>query len=161
VAGKRSAGLLLYRRAGDDLEVLLGHMGGPFWARRDARAWTMPKGEYDAEEEALDAARREFHEELGVRAPTGDVVELGEVRQAGGKIVTAWAVEGDLDPAVVIPGTFEMEWPKGSGQRRQFPEVDRVAWFRVGVARAKIITGQQSFLDRLIELASTSDDGAT
>jgi predicted NUDIX family NTP pyrophosphohydrolase len=156
VAGKRSAGLLLYRRAGDDLEVLLGHMGGPFWARRDARAWTMPKGEYDAEEEALDAARREFQEELGVPAPTGEVVELGEVRQAGGKIVTAWAVEGDLDPAVVVPGTFEMEWPKGSGQRRQFPEVDRVGWFGVGVARAKIITGQQSFLDRLIELASAA-----
>jgi predicted NUDIX family NTP pyrophosphohydrolase len=114
----------------------------------------MPKGEYDAEEEALDAARREFQEELGVPAPAGDVVELGEVRQAGGKIVTAWAVEGDLDPAIVVPGTFEMEWPKGSGQRRQFPEVDRVGWFRVTAAKAKIIAGQQSFLDRLIEHAS-------
>jgi predicted NUDIX family NTP pyrophosphohydrolase len=161
VAGKRSAGLLLFRRAGDDLEVLLGHMGGPFWARRDARAWTMPKGEYEAGEEPLDAARREFREELGVPAPAGDVVELGDVRQAGGKVVTAWAVEGDLDPAIVVPGTFEMEWPKGSGQLCQFPEVDRVGWFRVSVAKAKIITGQQSFLDRLIELASTPRDDAT
>jgi len=121
----------------------------------------MPKGEYDAEEEPLDAARREFQEELGVPAPVGDVVELGDVRQAGGKIVTAWAVEGDLDPAVVVPGTFEMEWPKGSGQMRQFPEVDRVGWFGVSVARSKIIAGQQSFLDRLTVLASTRDDDLT
>lgn len=121
----------------------------------------MPKGEYDADEEPLDAARREFQEELGVPAPAGDLVELGDARQTGGKIVTAWAVEGDLDPAIVVPGTFEMEWPKGSGQVRLFPEVDRVGWFRVSVAKAKIITGQQSFLDRLIELVSTPPDDAT
>ena len=162
VAGKRSAGLLLFRRAGDDLEVLLGHMGGPFWARRDARAWTMPKGEYEAGEEPLDAARREFREELGVPAPADDVeAAIAKATKSGGKVVTAWAVEADLDPAIVVPGTFEMEWPKGSGQLRQFPEVDRFGWFRVSVAKAKIINGQQAFLDRLIELASTPRDDAT
>ena len=136
-------------------------MGGPFWARRDARGWTMPKGEYDAGEKPLDAARREFQEELGVPAPAGDVIELGEARQASGKIVTAWAIEGDLDPAIVVPGTFEMEWPKGSGHVRRFPEVDRVAWFGITTAREKIVTGQQPFLDRLTELVPNARDDVT
>ncbi|MEH0421587.1 NUDIX domain-containing protein [Streptomyces sp. B21-083] len=154
--GKRSAGLLLFRRAApgqetDGLEVLLGHMGGPFFARRDAGAWTIPKGEYGDGETAWDAARREFREELGLAPPEGEAVALGEVRQAGGKVVTAWAVEADLDPATVVPGTFRMEWPRGSGQEREFPELDRVRWFGLDAARAVIVTAQAGFLDRLTE----------
>ena len=124
-------------------------MGGPLWARRDARAWTVPKGEYDADEEPLAAARREFEEELGVPAPDGRLVELGEIRQSGGKIVTVWALDADFDPDRIVPGTFRMEWPKGSGQLREFPELDRVAWLRLDEAREKIIAGQAEFLDRL------------
>ncbi len=149
MAAKRSAGILLFRRVGTGVEVLLGHLGGPLWARRDAAAWSVPKGEYERAEHPQDAARREFQEELGLPVPSGDLVELGEVRQSGGKLVTAWALEGDLDPGDVIPGTFEMEWPKGSGQLRQFPEIDRVAWFGLGAAREKIVAGQRAFLDRL------------
>ncbi|MDW4907346.1 NUDIX domain-containing protein [Streptomyces sp. ADMS] len=152
--GKRSAGLLLFRRQaspGQELEVLLGHMGGPFFARRDAGAWTIPKGEYGDGETAWDAARREFEEELGLAPPDGEAVPLGEVRQAGGKVVVAWAVEADLDPAAVAPGTFRMEWPRGSGQEREFPELDRVRWFGLESARAVIVTAQAGFLDRLTE----------
>jgi predicted NUDIX family NTP pyrophosphohydrolase len=152
--GKGSAGLLLFRRQaqpGQGLEVLLGHMGGPFFARRDAGAWTIPKGEYADGETAWDAARREFREELGLAPPEGEAVPLGEVRQAGGKVVTAWAIEADLDPATVVPGTFRMEWPRGSGQEREFPELDRVRWFGLDAARAVIVTAQGGFLDRLTE----------
>ncbi|MEV6523101.1 NUDIX domain-containing protein [Longispora sp. NPDC051575] len=152
MADRRSAGILVYRRAGDGVEVLLGHMGGPFWARRDEGAWSVPKGEYTPEEEAVDAARREFREELGLPVPEGDLVGLGEVRQANGKIVTVWAVEADLDPADVVPGTFTMEWPKGSGAMREFPELDRVAWFGLADARTRIVTAQREFLDRLAGL---------
>lgn len=151
MTGKRSAGLLLYRRAEDGLEVLLGHMGGPFFARRDAGAWTVPKGEYEPDETAWDAARREFREELGLPAPDGEAVPLGEVRQAGGKVVTAWAIEADLDPATVVPGTFEMEWPPRSGRRQEFPELDRVEWFGLDRARAVVVTAQVAFVDRLAE----------
>ncbi|MFF9624177.1 NUDIX domain-containing protein [Streptomyces griseosporeus] len=147
----RSAGLLLYRRSGDGLEVLLGHMGGPFFARRDAGAWTVIKGEYDPDEPAWEAARREFREELGVEPPDGEAVPLGEVRQKNGKIVTAWAVEADLDPAAVVPGAFLMEWPPRSGRMREFPELDRVAWFAPERAREVIVTAQAAFLDRLAE----------
>ncbi|GGZ87115.1 NUDIX domain-containing protein [Streptomyces echinoruber] len=147
----RSAGLLLFRRTGDGLEVLLGHLGGPYFARRDAGAWTVPKGEYDADEPAWDAARREFREELGLEPPEGEAVPLGEVRQANGKIVTAWAVEADLDPAAVVPGTFRMEWPPRSGRVQEFPELDRVAWFGLERAREVIVKGQSAFLDRLAE----------
>ena len=151
--GKRSAGLLLFRRAAPDavVEVLLGHMGGPFFARRDAGAWTIPKGEYVDGETAWDAARREFEEELGLAPPDGDAVPLGEVLQAGGKVVTAWAIEADLDPAAVVPGTFRMEWPRGSGREQEFPELDRVQWFGLDEARAVIVTAQTGFLDRLTE----------
>ncbi|MFD4952729.1 MULTISPECIES: NUDIX domain-containing protein [unclassified Streptomyces] len=149
--GRRSAGLLLFRRSGDGLEVLLGHMGGPFFARRDAGAWTVPKGEYDPEEPAWDAARREFQEELGLPPPDGEAVPLGEVRQTNGKTVTAWAVEGDLDPAAVVPGTFLMEWPPRSGRTQEFPELDRVAWLGLDRAREVIVTAQSAFLDRLAE----------
>ncbi|MFF4760896.1 NUDIX domain-containing protein [Streptomyces sp. NPDC001292] len=149
--GRRSAGLLLFRRSGDGLEVLLGHMGGPFFARRDAGAWTVPKGEYDPEEPAWEAARREFQEELGLPPPDGEAVPLGEVRQTNGKTVTAWAVEGDLDPATVVPGTFLMEWPPRSGRTQEFPELDRVAWLGLDRAREVIVTAQTAFLDRLAE----------
>ncbi len=151
MAGVRSAGILLFRRAGAGVEVLLGHMGGPFWARRDAGAWSVPKGEYEPDEEPAAAARREFEEELGLPAPTARLLDLGAVRQAGGKIVTVWAAEGDLDPGAVVPGTFEMEWPKGSGRTGVFPEVDRVAWFGLEQARDKLVAGQRVFLARLAE----------
>ncbi|MEV7078927.1 NUDIX domain-containing protein [Streptomyces sp. NPDC093516] len=148
---KRSAGLLLFRPSGSGTEVLLGHMGGPFFARRDAGAWTVPKGEYEPGESAWDAARREFREELGLPPPDGEAIDLGEVRQANGKIVTAWAVAADLDPATIVPGTFRMEWPPRSGQLREFPELDRVAWFGLERAREVIVTAQAAFLDRLAE----------
>lgn len=151
MVGKRSAGIVLYRRAGDGVEVLLGHMGGPFWARKNAGAWSLPKGEYEPDEAPVDAARREFTEELGLPVPPGDLAELGEVRQSGGKVVTAWALEGDLDPAAVVPGTFELEWPRGSGNMRTFPELDRVGWFGLDDARARIVGGQRAFLDRLAD----------
>ncbi|WP_130342451.1 NUDIX domain-containing protein [Herbihabitans rhizosphaerae] len=149
MAGKQSAGILLYRTENGRLEVLLGHMGGPFWARKDAGAWSVPKGEYTDDEAPEAAARREFTEELGLPVPDGDLEPLGEVRQSGGKTVTVWALEGDLDPAAVVLGTFTMEWPKGSGNVREFPEVDRVEWFDLDTAREKIVKAQQVFLDRL------------
>jgi predicted NUDIX family NTP pyrophosphohydrolase len=151
VRGARSAGLLLFRHTGQGVEVLLGHMGGPFFARRESGAWTVPKGEYDPGEPAWEAARREFREELGLPPPDGEALPLGEVRQSGGKTVTAWAVEADLDPAAVVPGTFEMEWPPGSGRVREFPELDRVAWFPLDRAREVIVGAQTAFLDRLAE----------
>ncbi|MET8077863.1 NUDIX domain-containing protein [Streptomyces sp. NPDC005303] len=148
---RTSAGLLLYRHTGDSLEVLLGHMGGPFFARRDAGAWTVPKGEYEPGEPAWDAARREFQEELGLPPPDGEAVPLGEVRQTNGKVVTAWAIAADLDPAAVVPGTFSMEWPPKSGRTQEFPELDRVEWFGLDRARAVIVKAQAAFLDRLAE----------
>lgn len=134
------------------MEVLLGHMGGPFWARRDAGAWSVPKGEHEPDEQPEAAARREFQEELGLAVPAGELTELGTVRQSGGKVVTVWALAGEIDPARVVPGTFEMEWPKGSGRLQEFPEIDRVAWFDLEQAREKIVGGQRPFLERLAEL---------
>ncbi|MFF3937510.1 NUDIX domain-containing protein [Streptomyces phaeofaciens] len=148
---KRSAGLLLFRRTADGTQVLLGHMGGPYFAKKDAGAWTVPKGEYEPDEPAWDAARREFREELGLAPPDGEPIALGEVRQTNGKIVTVWAIEADLDPAAVEPGTFTMEWPPRSGRRQEFPELDRVAWYGLDRARAVIVTAQAAFLDRLAE----------
>ncbi|MFI0191072.1 NUDIX domain-containing protein [Streptomyces sp. NPDC017082] len=148
---KRSAGLLLFRHTGRGPEVLLGHMGGPFFAKKDAGAWTVPKGEYDAGEPAWEAARREFQEELGLPPPDGEAVPLGEVVQSNGKIVTAWAVEADLDPEAISPGTFALEWPPRSGRIQEFPELDRVAWLAPDRARALIIPAQTAFLDRLAE----------
>ncbi|MEU1319241.1 MULTISPECIES: NUDIX domain-containing protein [Streptomyces] len=148
---RRSAGLLLFHPTDDGIEVLLGHMGGPFFARRDAGAWTVIKGEYEPDEPAWEAARREFQEELGLPPPDGEAIDLGEVRQTGGKIVTAWAVRADLDPATITPGTFRMEWPPRSGRLEEFPELDRVAWFGLDRARAVIVKAQAAFLDRLAE----------
>ncbi|MVO85613.1 NUDIX domain-containing protein [Streptomyces sp. p1417] len=149
MTGRRSAGLLLFRDPGPAAEVLVGHMGGPFWARRDHAAWSIPKGEHGDEEEPLAAAVREFEEELGLPAPAGPYVSLGDVRQAGGKTVAVWAVEADLDPERVVPGTFQMEWPRGSGRVREFPELDRVAWLTVDRAAEKLVAAQRVFLERL------------
>ncbi|MEU8788345.1 NUDIX domain-containing protein [Streptomyces sp. NPDC048643] len=148
---RRSAGLLLFRRTDHGLEVLLGHMGGPFFARRDAGAWTVPKGEYEPDETAWDAARREFREELGLPPPDGEAVTLGEVTQTNGKVVTAWAIEADLDPAAIVPGAFTMEWPPKSGRHQEFPELDRVEWMTPDRARTLIVSAQATFLDRLVE----------
>jgi predicted NUDIX family NTP pyrophosphohydrolase len=150
---KRSAGIVLYRQSGAQLEVLLGHMGGPLWARKDAGAWSIPKGEYGADEDPFVAACREFHEELGMPVPAGSTfVDLGEARQSGGKIVRAWAVAGDLDPACVVSNTFEMEWPPRSGTIGTFPEIDRAAWFDLTAAHDRIVSGQRPLLDRLGDL---------
>jgi predicted NUDIX family NTP pyrophosphohydrolase len=143
-----SAGLLLYRRRGGALEVLLAHPGGPFWARKDAGAWSIPKGEIDPTEEPLAAARREFSEETGV-AVEGRFQPLAPITQAGGKVVQAWAVEGDLDPAALRSNTFSIEWPPRSGRQQSFPEIDRAAWFRLEVARKKINPAQVALLDEL------------
>jgi predicted NUDIX family NTP pyrophosphohydrolase len=153
VAPRRSAGILLHRRGPDGgTEVLLGHMGGPLWARKDERAWSIPKGEPEPDEELLDTARREFAEELGLPVPDAEPVALGEVRQSGGKVVTAWAVRGDLDVTAVRPGTFTMAWPPRSGRTQEFPEVDRAAWFTPEVAREKLVASQVPLLDRLLAL---------
>jgi predicted NUDIX family NTP pyrophosphohydrolase len=149
----RSAGLLLFRRT-PSLEVLLAHPGGPFWARKDDGAWSVPKGEYAEDEAPLDAARREFVEELGLPVPPGPVLELGTVHQPSGKHITVWALSGDLDPAAVVPGVFSLEWPPRSGRTQEFPEVDRVAWFPLDEARVKLLKGQLPFLDRLLTALS-------
>jgi predicted NUDIX family NTP pyrophosphohydrolase len=149
----RSAGLLLHRTSADGtLEVLLVHPGGPFWARKDAGAWSVPKGEIADDEDPLTAACREFAEELGTPAPDGPFADLGEVRQKAGKVVQAWAVEGDLDPATVVSNTFTIEWPRGSGRLREFPEVDRAEWFDLEEAAVRILEGQRPLLDALAML---------
>lgn len=147
----RSAGLLVFRRGGGAPEILLGHLGGPYFARRDDGAWSIPKGEYGADEEPLAAARREFAEELGRPAPLDiPYLDLGSVRQRNGKLVTAWAIEFDLDAGAVVSNTFDIEWPPRSGRRQSFPEFDRAAWFPLAVARAKMIAGQDALIDRLL-----------
>ena len=148
---KLSAGLLLYRITDDGIEVLLGHPGGPFWARKDDGAWSIPKGEYTTDEDPWSAARREFREEIGFDAPDGPRLDLPPVKQAGGKVVTAFAVQGDLDITDSVSNTFELEWPKGSGRVKQYPEVDRVAWLPVEAARVKLLKGQLPLLDSLLE----------
>ena len=150
-AKRQSAGLLLYRTRDGRLEVMLGHMGGPFWARKDDAAWSLFKGEYEAGEEPLAAARREFEEETGSPPPDGPVLALGEVRQGSGKRVVAWAVEGDFDPARLRSNTFTIEWPPRSGRQAEFPEVDRVDWFDLATARRKLVRAQATFVDRLEE----------
>lgn len=145
-----SAGLVLHRSGPDGLELLVAHMGGPFWARKDEGAWSFPKGLVEPGEEPLDAARRELTEELGVPAPDGPYVPLGEVRQSG-KVVVAWAVEHDLDPAAVVPGTFDMEWPPRSGRTQSFPEVDRVAWVGPDEATRLLVKAQRGLVPRVLD----------
>jgi predicted NUDIX family NTP pyrophosphohydrolase len=151
---KLSAGLLLYRVRGGVVDVLIAHPGGPFWARKDDGAWSIPKGEYAQGEDPWMAAQREFEEEVGLTPPAGPRVDLGSVKQSGGKVVTAFAVQGDLDVTEARSNTFELEWPRGSGQLRTFPEVDRVDWFPLAHARAKLLEGQRSFLDQLMSDSS-------
>jgi predicted NUDIX family NTP pyrophosphohydrolase len=146
-----SAGILLHRQRAGRLEVLLAHPGGPFHARRDLGAWTIPKGEVEPAEELVDVARREFAEETGHPAPADAPIPLGTIRQRGGKLVHAWALRGDLDPAAAHSNTFSMEWPPGSGRMEAFPEIDRVAWFDLAEARLRLKDAQVPFLDRLVE----------
>ena len=143
-----SAGILLFRYKNDKLEVMLVHPGGPFWARKDEAAWSIPKGLFDETENALDAARREFNEETGLEVD-GKFIELGEVKQPSGKIVHAWALKKDLDVTRIESNSFTMEWPKNSGKIREYPEVDRAGWFDLDQARKKILKGQLALLDRL------------
>lgn len=147
---KLSAGVLLYRTRDGVAEVLIAHPGGPFWARKDDGAWSIPKGEYSDGEDPWVAAQREFSEELGLSVPAGPRIDLGALKQSGGKVVTAFAVQSDLDISEARSNTFELEWPKGSGRLREFPEVDRVGWFAVATARTKLLKSQHVFLDRLM-----------
>lgn len=147
---KLSAGVMLYRTCDGVVEVLIAHPGGPFWARKDDGAWSIPKGEYTDGEDPWAAAQREFAEELGLAVPGGSRIDLGQLKQSGGKVVTAFAVHSDLDVTDARSNTFELEWPKGSGKLREFPEVDRVGWFAVATARIKLLKGQHGFLDRLM-----------
>jgi predicted NUDIX family NTP pyrophosphohydrolase len=148
---RRSAGILLYRLNGASPEVLLVHPGGPFWAKKDDGVWSIPKGEYREDEDPRAGALREFEEETGTALPAAELIELGEVRQRGGKMVTAWAAEGDLDADSIRSNTFEMEWPPRSGRMAEFPEVDRAAWFDLAEARTKLNPAQAAFVDRLLE----------
>jgi predicted NUDIX family NTP pyrophosphohydrolase len=153
---RMSAGILLYRRtAAGTLEVLLAHMGGPYWSGKDDGAWSLPKGEYDADEPPWDAARREFAEEIGQPVPDGPALDLGSVTQRNGKVVTAYALEGDLDPETMHSNTFELEWPPRSGRMQTFPEMDRAAWFAPDVARAKALASQGELIDRLEQQLGT------
>jgi predicted NUDIX family NTP pyrophosphohydrolase len=161
VAARLSAGILLFRHGADGPQVLLVHPGGPFWARKDEGAWSIPKGEYEPGEDPRAAALREFEEELGSPISPSDearLMDLGSVRQPGGKLVTAWAAQGDLDPESVVSNTFEIEWPPRSGRMRQFPEIDRAAWFGVEQARVKLLRGQLPLLDMLIAVLSQATD---
>lgn len=145
---KESAGILMYRYCASMLEIFLVHPGGPFWKNKDAGAWSIPKGEFDNGEDRLEAAKREFHEETG-SSVTGNFIALGPARQASGKLVYAWAVEGDCKAESIKSNSFIIEWPPRSGKRKEFPEVDRAGWFSIDVAREKILKGQLPLLDQL------------
>ena len=148
-SGRTSAGILLWRLRDGTLEVLLAHNGGPYWAKKDHGHWTIPKGEAEPGEELAAVARREFAEETGHVVPDGPRIDLGEIRQKSGKLVLGWAVEGDLDPATAVSNTYEVEWPPRSGRMQSFPEIDRVEWFGLDEARARLKAAQVPFLDRL------------
>jgi predicted NUDIX family NTP pyrophosphohydrolase len=148
---KLSAGILLYRAPQGAVEVLLVHPGGPFWAKKDLGAWSIPKGEYEPGQDPLAAALREFQEETGHEPPGDGLVELGTIRQRSGKVLTAWAAAGDLDPATVVSNRFTMEWPPRSGVQQEFPEIDRAGWFDPETARAKLLAAQAELVDRLLE----------
>jgi predicted NUDIX family NTP pyrophosphohydrolase len=156
---KLSAGLLVYRLIAGEPEVLLVHPGGPYWVKKDDGSWSLPKGEYESDEDPLEVATREFREELGVDPPEAqEPAFLGEVRQPGGKLVSAWALPGDLDVGVVRSNTFTMEWPPRSGRTAEFPEVDRAGWFDLETARRKLLAGQRGLLDRFSELLETGSE---
>jgi predicted NUDIX family NTP pyrophosphohydrolase len=155
-SSRRSAGLLVHRERNGEQEVLLVHPGGPMWAKRDLGAWSIPKGEYEPGEDPLTAARREFEEELGTAAPSGPMTDLGEVRQKSGKIVSAWAVAGDLDVTEISSNKVEVQWPPRSGKMLEIPEVDRAEWFGLQAAREKINPAQAELLDRLAEIRDTA-----
>ena len=155
---KQSAGLLLYRYRNSRLEVFLVHPGGPYWAKKDEGNWSIPKGEYFEDEDPLPAATREFREETGCEAE-GPFLRLTPKRQAGGKIVSAWAFEGDLDAAAVQSNTFTMEWPPKSGRQAAFPEVDRAGWFPIPLAKKKLLTGQRGFIDELCSILNYDPSG--
>jgi len=149
---KKSAGLLLYRENSGGLEVLLVHPGGPFWQKRDDGAWTIPKGEFDDDEDPLKAAKREFEEETGTAPPDGKFIPLEPVKQPGGKTVYAWAINGDFDPTKLRSNMFPMEWPPNTGKLQQFPEIDRAAWLKPDIAKRKITRGQARLIDQLIKI---------
>ena len=153
MAKKLSAGILLYRKRDDEIEVFLVHPGGPFWAKKDDGAWSIPKGEYDEGEDPLVVAKREFHEETGSQV-SGDGLPLTPLKQPSGKVITAWAVEGEVDPAALRSNTFSIEWPPKSGKQQEFPEVDRAMWCDLATARQKLLPGQHAFLDQLQQLLS-------
>jgi predicted NUDIX family NTP pyrophosphohydrolase len=148
-SGRTSAGILLWRRRADRVEVLLAHQGGPFWIKKDLGHWTIPKGEVEPGEELVDVARREFGEETGHEVGDVPLVDLGQIRQKSGKIVFAWAANGDLDPSTAVSNTYDMEWPPRSGRVQSFPEIDRVEWFDLDEARQRLKAAQVPFLDRL------------
>ena len=158
---KLSAGLLLYRITEAYVEVLIGHPGGPFWAKKDDGAWSIPKGEYAEGEDPWSAARREFEEELGKPPPDGPRIDFPPLRQPSGKIITAYAVRGDLDLDGAVSNTFTMEWPKGSGNLREYPEIDRVEWFSVDAARSKLLKGQRPLLDQLMNAVEGAEPAAS
>jgi len=148
-SGRTSAGILLWRRGADRVEVLLAHQGGPFWTKKDLGHWTIPKGEVEPGEELVDVARREFQEETGHAVGDVALVELGQIRQKSGKTVFAWGANGDLDPSTAVSNTYDMEWPPRSGRIQSFPEIDRVEWFDLDEARRRLKAAQVPFLDRL------------
>jgi predicted NUDIX family NTP pyrophosphohydrolase len=157
---KFSAGILVYKDKGDQIEVLLAHPGGPFWAKKDSGAWSIPKGECEENEDLLDAAKREFKEEIGQEAPNEDYLDLGEFKRKDGKTITAWAVKGDLDVNQLKSNTFEMEWPPHSGKKQEFPEIDKAEWFSLDRASEKLHSGQAVFLERLAEKLKLEKPGA-
>jgi predicted NUDIX family NTP pyrophosphohydrolase len=156
---KLSAGILMYRRSSRGIELLLAHPGGPFWASKDQGAWSIPKGEYDESEDALIAAKREFAEELGSAPPARPFVDLGAIKQPSRKVITAFAIEGDFDPATLVSNHFELEWPPKSGRKQSFAEIDSAQWFSASAAREKIEPGQAEFIDRLLEYLGHSSGG--
>jgi len=158
---KLSAGLLLYRVTDAGVEVLIGHPGGPFWARKDEGAWSIPKGEYVEDEDPWSAAQREFLEEVGKEPPPGPRIDFAPLRQPSGKVITAFAVRGDLDLEGAVSNTFTLEWPKGSGNIREYPEIDRVGWFSIAEATTKLVKGQRPLLDRLTAALEGGEPGGS
>jgi predicted NUDIX family NTP pyrophosphohydrolase len=146
---KLSAGILMFRRRNQEVDFFLAHPGGPFWQKKDAGAWSIPKGEYNSGDDPLEAAKREFEEETGIK-PHGTFMPLGEIKQPSGKVISAWAVEGDCSPEAIRSNTFSIEWPPKSGRKKEFPEIDRAAWFGLEEARVRILKGQVGFLERLM-----------